>query len=546
MQKQRAISSIFIIILIQVGVFGLGSLLLRVNSAHAAQDSHTNLGLDVCFVETTGDNITDYSSSDSSALQTAVDAANSEDLIKVAGTCAGVQVRNGLSQTVYISMNLTIQGGFANTSWLASSDPDVYETVLDAQMLNRVVYIASGTSVILDGLTIQNGDALVLGSNDGGGIMTLGDLELTNSRVINNNAYDGGGIFFQGTILEIIDSEIGYNQAFQTGGGLRNSTTEVSIMIENSLVISNTAGEDGGGMLIDGLDALTITQSAFQLNTARGIGGGLFLDNGGSFYIEHSEFVSNTAREDEGAGIVVYGTPGTIYNSRLASNSAEQGPGGGLFIAEGEALTLTHSTISSNDALTGGGGIRITDGAILNLINSTVSGNHVSTGSLGSAAGGGGISADSGQVYILHSTIVSNTAANLGVRDGIFITDTANLTLTASILANHSNDCANFSAFSDGGYNIVEDGSCITAGTSLSGDPVIGTLADNGGPSVASGAPNFTHALLSDSTAIDQVPAGICLVIDDQREVIRPVGVGCDIGAYEFNDFFIYLPIILR
>ena len=77
-----------------------------------------------CMVETTGDNITDYGSSDASAVQTAVNTAAPNDLIKIAGTCAGVQMhKRSLTQTVYINKDLTLQGGFTETNWLTPSDP---------------------------------------------------------------------------------------------------------------------------------------------------------------------------------------------------------------------------------------------------------------------------------------------------------------------------------------------------------------------------------------------------------------------------------------
>lgn len=64
-------------------------------------------------------------------------------------------------------------------------------------------------------------------------------------------------------------------------------------------------------------------------------------------------------------------------------------------------------------------------------------------------------------------------------------------------------------------------------------DPLLGPLQDNGG---ATG----THALLAGSPAVNQViPVENCidmdgsLVTNDQRGVVRPQGVACDIGAFE-------------
>ena len=73
---------------------------------------------------------------------------------------------------------------------------------------------------------------------------------------------------------------------------------------------------------------------------------------------------------------------------------------------------------------------------------------------------------------------------------------------------------------------MVEDGSC---GFPANGDPSVGPLTNNGGPTQ-------THALLEGSIAID---AGDCSggsVTTDQRGIPRPQRGGCDIGAYELEN----------
>jgi hypothetical protein len=55
------------------------------------------------------------------------------------------------------------------------------------------------------------------------------------------------------------------------------------------------------------------------------------------------------------------------------------------------------------------------------------------------------------------------------------------------------------------------------------GDPMLGPLSDNGGPTQ-------TMALLPGSPAID---AGTSCTATDQRGVTRPQGAACEIGAYE-------------
>jgi hypothetical protein len=91
------------------------------------------------------------------------------------------------------------------------------------------------------------------------------------------------------------------------------------------------------------------------------------------------------------------------------------------------------------------------------------------------------------------------------------------------------------------GNNIASDASCnLTQSTDLPNtDPLLGPLADNGGPTL-------THLPLAGSPAIDAIPPADCTwdddgdqgtpevpIATDQRGVARPQGAGCDIGAVE-------------
>jgi hypothetical protein len=82
------------------------------------------------------------------------------------------------------------------------------------------------------------------------------------------------------------------------------------------------------------------------------------------------------------------------------------------------------------------------------------------------------------------------------------------------------------------GYNLFGSADGCDLYGSLTGvligvDPIIDPLGDNGGPTP-------THALLTDSPAIDA--GGGCSSVD-QRGVVRPKPAAgqCDMGAYEFS-----------
>jgi hypothetical protein len=74
----------------------------------------------------------------------------------------------------------------------------------------------------------------------------------------------------------------------------------------------------------------------------------------------------------------------------------------------------------------------------------------------------------------------------------------------------------------------------------LNTDPMLAELADNGGFTL-------TSLPLPDSLLIDN---GICVggLTHDQRDVARPQGAACDIGAVEVQPdaLKVYLPVIMK
>ena len=107
-----------------------------------------------------------------------------------------------------------------------------------------------------------------------------------------------------------------------------------------------------------------------------------------------------------------------------------------------------------------------------------------------------------------------------------------------SILANSAGggDCYNSGSISTNSHNLIEDGTCSPDYT---GDPLLGPLVDNGGPTE-------TMALLPGSPAINAGDNATCEVTD-QRGVSRPQAGRCDIGAYEYEfPYSLHLPIIQR
>jgi beta-glucanase (GH16 family) len=273
----------------------------------------------------------------------------------------------------------------------------------------------------------------------------------------------------------------------------------------NDLVVADGYGwQLAGGILNNGsltLDHVTVTRNNMDTNAGdywQG-GGGIYNGDGATLNLIDSSVMDNYARWS----------------------------GGGVYAFFNTSISIVRSTISGNESGDVGGGIRSLGNVTIE--NSTISGNW-STG-----WHGGAIFHTDGVMVITSSTITNNAGpdwAPSAIFVGSFGGPVPSLTLTNTIIAgNRWYACDHWTGPSiliSGGHNLIQDDTCNPVASDLIGvDPLLGLLADNGGPTL-------THALLPDSLAIDAGDDALCSAVD-QRGVTRPQGAHCDIGSYEAN-----------
>jgi hypothetical protein len=200
---------------------------------------------------------------------------------------------------------------------------------------------------------------------------------------------------------------------------------------------------------------------------------------------------------------------------------------------------LTDCTLSGNSAGGtfggSGGGIFNFNSGTVTLTDCTLSGNSVTFGNgdgfFNSGGSGGGIF-NVGALTLANCTLSGNSA---DVGGGIIIAQVAGLPVAkgTAIMSLFANSAGGNLVVEPGaefvslGHNLFTDAPGVTLDpTDLTDtDPLLGPLADNGGPTQ-------TMALLPGSPAID---AGVAVpgVTTDQRGVSRPQGRAPDIGAFE-------------
>lgn len=336
----------------------------------------------------------------------------------------------------------------------------------------------------------------------GGGICIQGlrnHVEIIDTRIENNSAPNGGGIYVTGSIggdVRIIGSSISHNTALSGGGGIYARVG--CLQIERSAITENVSGNDsrsasGGGLRFAGIDGgeVVIKESTISGNSASSGGGGVDVD--GILSVNQSTFAENSSQY--GGAIRAHDL--ILHSSTVSGNSA-QSNGGGIF-SRGYA-TIVSSTISANSAGYEGGGISARHTL---LEDSLVAKNTAHT---------------MPDVIVRLATTVGSVFKS---RHSLISYSTSPILAEAPVGA------------PDAYGNII--------GGTIHGaiDPILGPLADNGGPTK-------THALLPGSPAINagdpNAVAGANGIPEfDQRgePFTRVSGGRMDIGAFEAQSLIV-------
>lgn len=365
---------------------------------------------------------------------------------------------------------------------------------MSALACSTITLEQGGIEINVDNLTINGPGAAAL-SIDAGGVSTVFDFfgyddpddnptygTLSISGVtITNGAYDGAG-----------------------GGAIWTSTGHDLEMADSAVTNSRSTGKyaGGGGIYSNGsvtLSGTTISGNSATSSKYDGKGGGVFA--AGDLTIVGSTISGNTINADQSYEYCDY------YDPTACTTYPGGGLGGGAFGAG--KVTISNSTFSANSASQGGGVFATGD---LDLGNSTLALNvaTLDNNSVDAtlAVDGGGVMATSPVIAMNSSILFGNEAAAavLGV----------DLAINGGTLS--------------GAGNLIGDSSATLPGDTLSVDPLLGPLADNGGPTL-------THALLAGSPAIDK-GNNLAALATDQRGTgfDRVVGAEADIGAFEVQD----------
>lgn len=458
---------------------------------------------------------------------------------------------------------------------------------------------AATTAITLTSASFVRGNAITLDGGAGRATATGGGLYLNGGslRLEGESGIERNTATARGTDA---NSNVGANAR---GGGLYATAATLSFdnafLRDNAVVAEgprSTVAVAGGAALFGGTligNTVAITGNSATANgltagalTAIAEVGGLDLENI-SGTLTASSISGNSASAGTAstttATVATGGLRATVLGNTVQAlalvrctvdgNSAISLDGaalrGGLHFdvtgAAGATTTLTArltETLVSNNLARGAvsaqiGGLDASaanGSALLNLhvVNSTISGNRAD--SVAGTASIGALRANSAngnaklEAILASSTVTENAATGSNTAAGgvdlikvgttsAFAFITKNTILGGNVAASAANCRAATAAITSAGYNLLGPlDACTIGGVTTgnqSGPPGLSPLAVNGGPT-------RTHALKSDSMALNKGdpdgctdPAGVRLSTD-QRGSKRPVD-RCDIGAYEMQ-----------
>jgi len=162
-------------------------------------------------------------------------------------------------------------------------------------------------------------------------------------------------------------------------------------------------------------------------------------------------------------------------------------------------VILANSTIAGNSASVFGGGIENGNGGSLLTVNCTIAYNTLSA-----AGAGAGLYVDAGATTTLENTIVADNTLPVEFTFHGF-TETFQFTSDIVLAAGANNVAGSYNLIGGSGFAVTGGSGGLTNGTDgnhVGVNPLLGPLADNGGPTQ-------TIALLAGSPAIDAGNVGV-------------------------------------
>ncbi|CAN0066944.1 unnamed protein product [Ectocarpus sp. 4 AP-2014] len=315
-----------------------------------------------------------------------------------------------------------LYGGGAAAFYLAAVEiTDSLFELNYAQVSGGGIFGGSGSSMSIDGCTINNNTTPGYGGGLAASAATLGGGTVVTSNVADET---GGGVFgwYSGGVVEMNDVACSLNEAEENGGCFYSAG--IGIVNDGTVMLDNLA--DLGGCIYVSADSnVNVNGGEFRGCRSTGNGGFMYVSDGGTVTITGGLVANNVAERRAG---VVYssgdnndlgGASVTIEGGTFSDNEAQEL--GGAIVAWGDTnvVTVTGGSFVNNTAKFYGGFIFLEEEASLSCEGATIR-NH-SAGDQGGGIYGrdatwvnsscdliGNAAPQGAAVYLTHTVMAAN------------------------------------------------------------------------------------------------------------------------------------------
>jgi hypothetical protein len=369
-------------------------------------------------------------------LSSATACATITGAIAKAGFVDGDTINVGAGTFVerpsFVAKTATISGQGPTTVINGSAAGSVFSVSIGAaKVLNLSnLKITNGKAANGGGIAITSGQVRTtnvditgnVATNAGGGVVnvnTAGSISMTGGSLTSNSANLGGGFYSGGGTNVFSGTTVAQNTAAAAGGLYVAAGTAT---LTNTAVTSNTAASTGLGGGIATAGTVNVTGGSFTSNTA--VNGGAIYNNTGTVTTNGTTFTGNTATLQGGAVHQIAGTT-TLTNTSITGSTSALG---GAVTVSGGSFNTSGGSISGNSAPNGGaisnGGLTATNAAFTNggtvVIDGTTLTGNAALGGATANGGNGGAIFNAGAMTVRNATfngnkVVANTAAAPGI-----------------------------------------------------------------------------------------------------------------------------------
>lgn len=299
------------------------------------------------------------------------------------------------------------------------------------------IMVLGYSTAILDNVVVKDNEGIY-----GGGIGVFGEsshLSLNNSRVINNIAAIGGGVYChggeEGNMVEhtITGSQISGNRALNGGGvalvsqcGLYHVSVQ-GINFGQGINFNASSGA-GGGAYVVGNSTLKVSgfskqKTYYAFNSSEESGGGIHLNN--STLLMNNAVIENNESEFMGGGISARNSTINVTKSEIAFNEANENVNGLSYGGAVSLLGITGPTsvfkqVKFHSNVAGTVPAIYVDGDGELLIESSVISNHITEGNNSSLLYFNNLlDEQSTNINFIQNTIADNGVASIFSYNGV-------------------------------------------------------------------------------------------------------------------------------